>query len=361
MFLIEFSSLSHSELIQLADDKLRSELPDWEKNIWQFICDWFNPSITSIKIFTSGSTGAPKQIEHSKRAMLNSSRLTCNAFQLKQNDFALLCLPVNKIAGIMMLVRSIYARLNLYCLPPSANPLKDLTGEINIDFAAFTPMQLFGITENKNDFEKAARIKKILLGGENVSTTLQQAISNLPNDVYMSFGMTETISHIALKKLNGNNADLHFEVLPEINISANEENCLVIEAPVLGQPRLVTNDVVKIFSPKEFDWLGRIDNVINSGGIKIQAEELEKKLHPHITIPFFVGAVADARTGEQVILAIESENITDKEKEKLQEAFLQFDKTHRPKSILLFEKFARTENGKIKRKETLKQPAKIIY
>jgi O-succinylbenzoic acid--CoA ligase len=353
MFYIEFSSLSNADLAELALKRLTESIEEWEKNIWQFISDLVNPSISSIKVFTSGSTGAPKEIEHSKQAMLNSAAATCKALQLQAHNTALLCLPVNKIGGMMMVVRAMHCRLNLYCLKPSANPLKELPDELKIDFAAFTPMQLHGLENDYAFFRKAERIEKIILGGENTPAELLQNISRLLNRVYATFGMTETVSHIALKKLNGKDADAHFHVLDGIKISADENDCLVIEAPALGQPHLVTNDIIRMISTNQFDWLGRTDNVINSGGVKIHPEEIEQKLQYHIQPAFFCGALPDVRTGEKLVLAIEMENLSNKDKQELIQVLSGLDKLKRPKSILLFDRFERTGTGKIKRKETL--------
>lgn len=360
MFLIEFSSLSNKAIIQLASEKLKADTQDWEKSIWQFVSDWFNPSVSIIKIFTSGSTGAPKQIEHSKQAMLNSARITCQALQLQKRNTALLCLPSNKIGGMMMLVRSIECKMDLYCIKPNTTPLNDLSDEIKFDFAAFTPMQLHSAIKNYDHFKRAEQIDKIILGGENINAELLQIIKRLANKVYSTFGMTETISHIALKKLNGLNADKHYKALDGIKIFSSKNNCLVIEAPVLNQPHLITNDVVRIISEKEFDWLGRIDNVINSGGVKIHPEEIEQALQGHIQPAFFVGAIANEKTGEQLVLAIEMNTPNEKDKEELKEAFNSLAKLHRPKVVLLFNQFIRTTNGKIKRKESLQSSFESI-
>lgn len=360
MVCIEFSTLSDTGAAQLASQKLSGELDEWERNIWSFISDWFDPAIPSIKVFTSGSTGAPRQIEHGKQAMLNSAATTCAAMQLQPGDNALLCLPVNKIGGMMMVVRAIHSRLNLYCVKPSANPLKEVTDEIKFAFAAFTPMQLNGLNQNYPLFLRAERIEKILLGGEHTPAELLQMVSRMSNQVYATFGMTETISHIALKRLNGKDADSHFKVLPGIKISINEKNCLIIEAPALGQPHLVTNDVIRLRPGDEFDWLGRTDNVINSGGVKIHPEELEQKLQAFIQPAFFIGALPDARTGEKLVLAIEMDVFTEKDKQELKEVIAGFDRLQQPRSVLLFHQFVRTANGKIKRKETLQSTFESI-
>ncbi len=353
MFCIHFSSLTHISIIEFAAQKLHTELPDWERDIWKFLDDWFNPGIRSVKVFTSGSTGAPKPIEHSRQAMLHSARMTCNALQLQKGDNALLCLPVTKIAGMMMLVRSLHVGLNLYCIEPSATPLKGIPAELPLAFAAFTPMQLHSAKNDYPQFLKAEAIRKIILGGEPVSAEVLSIVRKFTNDVYATFGMTETISHIALKKLNGTGADEHFKLLPGIKIATGEDSRLIIKAPEPGQPDLVTNDMVRIVSENEFDWLGRTDNVINTGGVKIYPEEIEQQLQKHIHPAYFIAALPDERTGEQLVLAIEMEALSESDKRELNEIFAPFPKLHRPKKVLLFRQFERTPNRKVLRKETL--------
>ena len=179
-------------------------------------------------------------------------------------------------------------------------------------------------------------------------------IGKMQNEVFITFGMTETISHIALKKISGRNPDMHFNTLPGISVKADEKSCLLIEAPVLGQPELKTNDVVNIISPTQFDWIGRSDNVINSGGVKIHPEEMEQKLEADIEYPFFIGSIPDELTAEKTVMVIEGQNLQQTETDRLKNLLEQFEKISRPKEILFIPQFVRTENGKIKRKETIK-------
>ena len=353
MFKIDFASLNSEQLIALASSKLNGSLEDWEKVVWQFIQTWFDPKINSITVNTSGSTGVPKSIEHSKQFMLNSAAMTCMALDLKPGNNALLCLPANKIGGMMMIVRCIYNRMDLYCIKPSATPLSNLSDDVHVDFAAFTPMQFYQVVEQPSILKRAERISQVILGGEDVGHKLLQQTGTMQNEVYVTFGMTETISHIALKRISGNKPDKHFTALPGIKVSTDERSCLIIEAPDLGQPQLHTNDIVSLISNTQFDWLGRVDNVINSGGVKVYAEEIEQKLQPAINSPFFVGAIADELTGQKVVLAIEAENLPQNEIDRLKKLLDQFDKIRRPKEILFIPKFVRTENGKIKRKDSI--------
>ena len=360
MFEIDFFSLTDTALLKMAGESLLSATEDWEKQVWQFITDWFNPEVKAIQVFTSGSTGLPKPIEHTKTAMLYSAQQTCRALKLQPGDTALLCLPVNKISGMMMVVRCIYNKMKLVCIKPTTTPLEQLPEKPELDFAAFTPMQFHGITKSYSNFKKAEYIHKTILGGEDVRAELLENILKLENEVYITFGMTETISHIALKKLNGYAPDKNFKVLPGIEVFTDERNCLVIEAPKLGQPHLVTNDVIKIDGPNEFQWMGRIDNVINSGGIKIYPEEIEQLLVKTIEAPYFITSKPDRAGSEKLVLVLEMTGLKPEEKTELKDAFSGLEKLHRPKEVMLVPHFTRTPNGKIKRKESVSSPIEII-
>ncbi len=352
MFCLDFS-LPPQQLTELAKLKLATNLPPWENDIWQFISNWYNPTVTSITIYTSGSTGKPKPISHTKVAMLNSAEATCKALQLTKGNQALLCLPASKIGGMMVLLRSIHAGLVLWCIKPSASPFNDIPANAHFDFAAFTPMQLHSITESNTHAQIAGNIRNIILGGESVTPELLQAIKTLPNNVYHTFGMTETISHIALKRLNGANSQACYHTLPGITISTNTDNRLIIHAPALQQPNLLTNDIVTAISPTKFNWIGRADNVINSGGVKIQAEKIEEQLQNYIKVPFFIGALPHKKTGQQVVLALEIDTLNEMQKAELFKGISLFTGPEKIRKVLMFPQFMRTPTGKTKRKETL--------
>lgn len=355
MFCIDFSSLSNDQILSLANTELKSDLEDWEKIIWQFVADWFEHPDKNIEVFSSGSTGAPKLINHTEQAMLHSARMTCEALALKQGSTALLCLPATKISGMMMIVRCIQNKMKMYCAKPSLSPLTGVEDEGHIDFSSFTPAQFYEIIDSDKAFERAQSISKIILGGEEVRGVMKKRILLMVNEIYSTFGMTETISHIALKRLNGPKPDPFYKVLPGISVSSGENDCLVIEAPLLGQPHLQTNDIVRIINADEFEWLGRKDHVINSGGIKISPEQMESRLAAQITIPFFIGGLADGRLGERLVLMVEAKQLKPEELNSIKAAVMQVDKIYRPKEIRLVAELARTETGKIKRKESLQK------
>lgn len=350
MFIIDFSA-SQEEIQAVISNR---DDPEWTVPVFDFIRSWFDEVVTNFPVQTSGSTGAPKRICHSRAAMTASAEKTCDFFQLKKNDTALLALPATHIGGKMMIVRSIIRDMKLICIEPKSDPLEHLNFDGEIEFAAFTPMQMSIMLDNDSAATGTGRylslqkINKIILGGGEVSYPLRQRLQTISPSVYETYGMTETISHIALKKLNGADRSDYFTVLDGVKISTDVRGCLVIDAPHLSSPKIITNDIVNIISEKEFQWLGRFDNIINTGGIKVSAEEIERKLQPYIDVNFFVAGIADDVLGQKVVLVLETGqaqnlNFTDT-----------LGKYERPKQILSIEKFTYTENGKINKNETLK-------
>ena len=275
----------------------------WENSIYQFLENWFDQS-EFILLETSGSTGTPKTIKLSKASMRNSAHMTNNYFELSKDISALLCLPASYIAGKMMLVRAIVGGYNLTTVKPTANPFENLH-EL-IDFAAITPFQLFHSIESL----KSKKVKKLIVGGSPISNMLESHAMNIPTALYETYGMTETCSHIALRRFNGLEKSNFFTVLNGISIHKDERHCLIIEAPHLLDSEIITNDIVEIISPKSFKWLGRYDSVINSGGVKIHPEQVEKKLENVISVGFFIGSIPDEQLGEKVVLFIESQSFT---------------------------------------------------
>lgn len=357
MFLIDFSTLSNAGALQLATGKLAAAPEAWEKDIWQFICNFCDEKSGVIEVTTSGSTGTPKKIIHSKEHMLNSAAATCAALQITAGQTAFLCMPAAKIGGMMMIVRSIYKRLKLLCIKPSSTPLSDLPEDTTIDFAAFTPMQFHEIMNKPGAYQKAIHIKNILLGGQDVGGRLLHLIATMPNNIYHTFGMTETMSHIALKKLSGSAPEKYFTTLPGVTVESDERGCLIIHAPAIGQASLVTNDVANVISAQQFEWLGRTDHVINSGGLKLYPESIEQKLLPYLDKPFFVAGLPDDKLGTRLALFIESDLLSDAEKIKLEEGISTLEKYERPKESRLLKQFERTDTGKVNRAKSLMLPS----
>lgn len=308
---------------------------DFEKPIGEFLLDWFDDR-TYIDLQTSGTTGVPKTIRTSKQAMVESAIATGDFFNLRPGNKALQCLPVKYIAGKLMFVRAFILGLDMDFVAPSANPLENKS-DVKYDFIAMVPLQA------KNSLKELKNVKKLIIGGSMISKALEKELSKLPTKVYETYGMTETITHIAARELG----EKVFTVLPDITISYDYRNCLVIHAPRISDDLIVTNDIVELTNEKQFKFIGRFDNIINSGGIKLIPEQIEEKLSGKIPARFFVTGKPDEKLGEKLVLVIEGDN------QKIDEAvFDALDKYEKPKEVLFIPKFKQTENGKILRKET---------
>ena len=319
---------------------------EWKKDLMYFVIDWLSESDT-IVAQTSGSTGTPKKIRLEKSFMKVSAQMTLDFFELNPGDTALWCLPIRTIASKMMVVRALEGKLDLYCVPPALNPASEWTPQI--DFAAMTPAQLAELlkTETGTDFLKS--IKTLLLGGGVISDALEEKTRNLNTEIWHSYAMTETMSHIALRKVNGPGRSDFFSPLPGVQIKENEDQCLNITAPHIGVYDLQTNDLVKI-TEEGFQILGRKDNIVNSGGVKLYPEQIEKKLSPFISENFFLGSLPDEQLGEKLVLFIESEE--NEARHAVIEKLVKDELTgyEVPKAIIFQKAFNRTESGKVIRK-----------
>ena len=280
-----------------------------------FLSEWNNDSDT-VLVHTSGSTGKPKPMRVEKKRMLNSARITCDFLGLKPGDSALLCMSLDYIAGKMVVVRSIERHLHLISVPPSGHPLKDVDEEIT--FAAMVPMQVYNTLQVPEERERLSRIRHLIIGGGAIDAALEQELQSLPGDIaiWSTYGMTETLSHIALRRINGDEASEWYQPFDSVRISQTEEGCLVIDAPQVCAETLVTNDIVEIepyiynkVEKLRFRIKGRKDNVICSGGIKIQIEEVETLLKPHLEKPFMLAKKKDGKFGEIAVLLTEDEDI----------------------------------------------------
>ena len=334
-------------LIDLSKASLTDQQPsnEFETKVLDFIKEWFSDSKT-VRIQSSGSTGIPKIFEIEKSKMLNSAEMTCDFLELKEGNLALICLPVEYISGKMMVVRSILRKLNLKAVEPSIDTLDNINQEI--DFCAMTPLQV------ENSLDKLHLIKNLIIGGAAVSETLKGKISqtlkfsNFQTKIFETYGMSETLSHIALKQIFPNMEDW-FTAFEGVEISLDERDCLKIFAPKLNSEVLQTNDLVEINNENQFRFLGRLDNVINSGGAKIFPEELEKLVKQTIPNEVVFLGIDDEKLGQKLILVIEGENEANL-KSKIHN--LEFQKSfHKPKEIIFVEQIPRTPNGKISRFE----------
>lgn len=290
-----------------------------------------------FSITTSGSTGQPKTIQLEKIYMVASARKTLEFLELKPGHKALLCLPLDKIAGVMMWVRAEIYALDLKVVAASGRPLEGVAGEF--DFVAMVPMQV------EQSLGELKRVKKLLIGGAPISNELEEKLNQLGVEAYHSYGMTETISHVALRRIG----EPYFKAMPGTSFSVNSFGQLVIHAPDIGVHNMVTKDVVELRNERTFRWLGRADNVINSGGIKLHPEELERRIQS--AQPFFLAAIADRTLGEKLVMVVES----DRSPRQDEYDFSQLSKIERPKEIYNISAFRYTSNGKLQRTETLQQ------
>lgn len=308
----------------------------------EFLAEW-NSDSPFVHVQTSGSTGAPKPMLVEKLRMLNSARITCDFLSLQPDNTALLCMSLDYIAGKMMVVRALERHLKLITVEPSGHPLSGLME--NIDFAAMVPMQVYNSMKVPEEYERLMQIKHLIIGGGAIDDALAAELENFPNHVWSTYGMTETLSHIALRRLNGPDASEWYTPFPSVKVSLNEDDCLVINAPQVCSGRLVTNDIAELSSGR-FRILGRKDNVICSGGIKIQIETIEHLLRPHLHMSFLITKRPDVKFGEIVVLL--TEGSVDEARQVCEQ---NLSKYHQPKVYLHVDKIPLTETGKPARRK----------
>lgn len=333
------------------------------KTLEAFLEEWNNDSEV-VLVHTSGSTGKPKPLWVEKQRMLDSARITCDFLNLKEGDTALLCMPLDYIAGKMMVVRSLERKLQLLSVKPSGNPLSDISlsalenPHTPITFAAMVPLQVYNTLQNSIERERLKQIKHLIIGGGAIDEALMNDLKNFPNAVWSTYGMTETLSHIALRRLNGKSASHWYEPFDNVTLSQTTDECLVINAPLVCADTLTTNDRVEFKieengcgQPKTlFRIIGRKDNVINSGGVKIQIEEVEQALKPYLTVPFAITKRKNLKFGEEVVLLTEAENIT----EIAEICTTHLPKYCQPRYYQSVSSVPRTETGKIARAAVLR-------
>lgn len=312
---------------------------DFELEVFLFLKEWFSDSAT-IKVKTSGSTGTPKEMNVEKERMMQSAVLTCSFLNLKPLNKALLCMPMQYIAGKMVVVRSLVCGLDLYPVAPSGNPFKDM--DIVFDFAALVPLQVFNTLTQPAELKQLKAVKNLIIGGGAVDSKIEAVLKDFPNNVYSTYGMTETLSHIALRKINGEEASSHYIPFSSVTLSLSEDNTLIIDAPLVAEHRLHTNDVVEMTNEGHFRIIGRADNIINTGGIKVQTEEIERVLKDYIDVPFAITSLPDTKFGEIIVLV--SKGSVDLDSLANIKPFYYI-----PKSCILVDNLPLTETGKIDR------------
>ncbi len=328
-----------ARLLEIAKD-LEKSGAHYEISIGKFLQQWLDDSDTVI-VKTSGSTGIPKDIQLYKTQMITSAKATGVFFKLGENTSALLCLPTNYIAGKMMLVRALVMGWDLHIVAPQKDALTQYDNDY--DFVAMVPYQV------AYSLKALHKVHKLIIGGGAVSKELNDKLQEVETEVFSTYGMTETITHIAVRRINGLAKSAIYTALPNVKFEKDDRGCLVIQASDILEENIITNDVINLISPTSFKWLGRIDNVINSGGIKRYPEQIEEKLAAFIALPFIITSEEDKELGERIILIFENDGTY--KMPNFSEAFSNLSAYERPKKVYTFSKFPFTETGKIKRAE----------
>ena len=327
--------------LDLAAQQWTVSSDEEQQGLGHFLVDWLSDD-EHITLHTSGSTGKPKEIQMPKTAMYASAVRTAAFFNLSEGDSALLCLPIRYIAGKMMLVRALVLGLHLDIIPPKTK----LPIENDYTFAALIPLQA------NASYDVLGRFKTVLIGGAPIPTDLRKRISKKYKHCIETYGMTETLTHVATRVVR--DAVIPFRAMPGIGIATDENDCLVLEVPYVPLSPIVTQDVVRREGDDAFSLLGRRDWVINSGGMKIFPEALEEVLTPFIKFPFFFTALPDADLGEKLVLLVEAPTTEKTAIMAIAQQHLGANKHHVPKQVSCLDAFVRTHSGKLDRKATIK-------
>ena len=297
----------------------------------EFLNEWLDGN-SRLLVHTSGSTGDPKPMWVEKQRMLNSARMQCDFLGLRRGDTALLCMNLKYIGAKMVVVRAIERGLKLLAVSPSGHPLSAWAAlraqDVEVadfsegahatvrkareeelvapSFAAMVPMQVYNTLQVPDEARWLRGIRQLIIGGGAIDSGLETALQTCQHAVWSTYGMTETLSHIALRRLNGAEASEWYRPFEGVTVSLNSDDCLVIDAPMVHEGLLATHDRAVIRPGRGFKILGRKDNVIVSGGVKIQIEEVEKALAPHLHEPFVIARRPDVKFGEAVVLLTEA-------------------------------------------------------
>lgn len=318
----------------------------WAK-LFLFLSNWFNEE-TTLKLQTSGTTGPPKEIIVEKSKMVASARMTGDFFNLKEGDTALLCLSPDFVAGKMMIVRAIELKLNLLISDDFGYPSDGINQKVN--FAAMVPLQVSNIL--KYDPKELQIVDKLIIGGSGISSNLENRLQGVKTNCWHTYAMTETLSHVALRKINGPDKSDWFQPLPDVSILLDERDCIVIDAPKLSIEKIATNDIA-ILNGNKFKVLGRYDDVIISAGNKLHPALIEKKLEQILSVPYFIGAEEHPEADQNLVLFVEG-NASEFNLEHLKtkmEALL--SKGEIPRKVVFKKEFKYIESGKIDKAKTI--------
>ena len=314
----------------------------------EFIGEWHDNK-DYIIAHTSGPTGKPKEVRLLKSDMRCSARATNQFFNIGKNSRLMLCLSPDYIAGKMMIVRALEANAELIVESPSNHPLSDYDGS-RIDLIAVVPSQALFLA---NHVSLLNNVSSMIVGGGEIAPELWEKLAVLPYRIYSTYGMTETCSHVALAKISREKEP--YKALPGVEFAVDDRDCLIIKAPKYSFGKLVTNDIVRLLSPLSFKWIGRYDNVINTGGIKVFPEEVEQKIAHIIPTRFYIGSRKSEKWGNEVVLFMECDGLSDYQKDIIMADISKIlSPIERPKDIIFLEKFQETSSGKIKRDKQVK-------
>ncbi|RDK87242.1 AMP-binding protein [Marinirhabdus gelatinilytica] len=335
---LDFSS--PEEVLNFTDNLLE-EGNEQEISVAKFIEKWLDFT-EEITVHTSGSTGKPKKIQLTKQQMVNSAKATGTYFKTGPGTKTLLCIPAEFIAGKMMVVRAMVLGWDLHVVQPTKDALVEYDNDY--DFVAMVPYQV------SHSLQALPKVKKLIIGGGTIPARLEEQLQDIDVEAFATYGMTETITHVAVRRVNGFARSDVYTALPDVRFSQDDRECLIIDAPKISDKKIVTNDLVALKSATSFQWLGRWDNVINSGGIKLFPETIEAKLSEEVQLPFIIASEKDEELGERVILVYEGAETDTPDFNKIFTALAPFEK---PKKVYRLSRFVYTETGKIKRGDVL--------
>lgn len=343
-------SFSREEILAYCTQEIARKDQDlWKAAIYQFVLDFLDEGQPLVQK-TSGTTGDPKSLPLSRDRMIRSAEMTLKYFNLRPGDTALLCLPVEYIAGKMMFVRALVGGLNLLTIEPAGNPLQFLDSKV--DFAAMVPLQVYEALKQKESFRI---IKKLIIGGGEIHNNLLGNIRKLTaTEVYETFAMSETYSHFAVRRINGKAPSADFMTLKDVKIDVDERGCLLVDVPGITHGPLLTNDLVELTGEGRFRWLGRIDNVIKSGSVKIIPEVLEKRIIQILGTEVLVVGIPDKKLGQKVILVLEETKLPTKVESITDILASSLGKYELPKEVRVLPEFPRNNSMKIDRPGVMK-------
>lgn len=343
---------------EIAFDSLSSKnirkLPAWAQRAAELIVAW-QKGDKYFPMQTSGSTGEPKTFLLERDKIEHSAEMTARLFGLNEGDNLLLCLGTHYVAGFMMIMRALVNSCNLVVTEVASDPFQILPENVRIDFASFIPMQMEMLLQKEKYIGILNGMKAILVGGAPVNDSLAEKIQRLKVPVVQTYSMTETYTHLAIRYLNGEKRSEYYYPLPGVTLSSDERGCLVIRAYLTNQQPLITNDLVEFQPDGSFKWIGRWDNVINSGGVKIQLEEIENALHDvlqanGIKRNLFATGIPDDRLGQKLVAVIEGQElpveVLNAVREKLKNSLSTYEL---PKEFYFINEIPLTRTGKVNR------------